>query len=40
MLCDNLEGWDEVGSGRDVQESGDMCISNSCLCMAETNTIL
>ena len=40
VLCDYLEGWDEVGGGRDVQESGDMCISNSCLCVAETNTIL
>ena len=20
MLCDNLEGWDKVGGGREVQE--------------------
>ena len=25
-LCDNLEGWDGMGGGRDVQEGGDMCI--------------
>jgi len=22
MLCDNLEGWDGMGSGREVQEGG------------------
>ena len=26
MLCDNLEGWDRVGGGRDVQEGGDIYI--------------
>ena len=26
MLCDDQEGWDEVGGGREVQEEGDMCI--------------
>ena len=26
MLCDNLEGWYRVGSGREVQEVGDICI--------------
>ena len=26
MLCDNLEGWDGVGSGKEVQEGGDICI--------------
>ena len=26
MLCDNLEGWDEVQGGREVQEGGDKCI--------------
>ena len=32
MLCDNLERWDGVGSGREVQEGGDICIptANSC----------
>ena len=26
MLCDNLEGWDGVEGGREVQEGGDICI--------------
>ena len=26
MLCDNLEGWDGVEGGREVQEEGDICI--------------
>ena len=41
-LCDNLEGWDGVGSGREVEEGGDICISMADLCwhMAETNRIL
>ena len=32
MLCENLERWDGVGSSRDVQEGGDMCIpmAHSC----------
>ena len=40
MLCDDLEGWDGVGSGREVQEGGDICIflADSCCSMAETNT--
>ena len=25
-LCNNLEGWERVGGGRDIQERGDMCI--------------
>ena len=39
---DSLVGWDGVGSGREVQEEGDICIAmvDSCRCMAETNTIL
>ena len=24
VLCDNLEGWDGVGGGREVQEGGDI----------------
>jgi len=42
VLCDNLEGWDGVGSGREVEEKGNICIAmaDSCLCMAETNTTL
>ena len=32
MLCDNLEGWNGKGGGREVQEGGDMCIpiADSC----------
>ena len=26
MLCDNLEGWDGVGGGRDVQERENILI--------------
>ena len=42
VLCDNLEGRDRVGGGREDQEGGDVCIpmSDSCWCMEETNTIL
>ena len=42
MLCDNLEGWDRMGSGREVQEGGDICIlmADSHFCMAEINTML
>ena len=31
-LCDNLEGWDDVGGGRDVQEGGDIYtpMADSC----------
>ena len=41
-LCNKLEGWDEVGGGREAQEGGDICIAmaDSCLCTAETKTIL
>ena len=39
MLCDDLEGGDGVGGGREVQEGGDICIlmADSPCCMAETN---
>ena len=32
MLCDNLEGWDGVGGGKEVQEGGDIQIpmADSC----------
>ena len=42
VLCDNLEGWDGEGGGREVQEGRDICIpmADSCRCMAETITIL
>ena len=26
VLCDNLEGWDGVGGGKEMQEEGDMCM--------------
>ena len=26
VLCDNLEGWDWVGGGREVSEGGDISI--------------
>ena len=26
MLCDNLEGWEGVGGGREVREGGDICM--------------
>ena len=32
LLCDNLEGWDGVGGGREVQEGGDICIPLADLC--------
>ena len=32
MLCDNLEGWDVVGGGKEVQEGGDICIPVADLC--------
>ena len=42
MFCDDLEGWDGVGGGREVQEGGDICdlMADSRHCMAEANTIL
>ena len=30
MLCDNLDGWNGKGGGREVPEGGDMCIADSC----------
>ena len=31
-LCNNLEGWDEEGDRREVQEGGDICVpmADSC----------
>ena len=42
MFCDDLEGWDGVGGGREVQDGGDVCdlVADSRCCMAEVNTIL
>ena len=41
-LCNNLEGWDGEGGGRDVWEGGDVgkTMAYSCWCLAETNRIL
>ena len=32
VLCDNKEGRDGVGDGREVQEGGDICkpVADSC----------
>ena len=42
VLCDNLEGWDGVGHGREIQEGGSICtpMADSCRYMTETNTVL
>ena len=42
MLCDNLEGWHEVGGGKDVQKGGDIFIpmADPCRYMAETKRVL
>ena len=32
MLCDNLEGWDGVGGGKEVQEGGHICLPLADLC--------
>ena len=37
MLCDNLEGWDGVGHGRETQEGGNTCIPMA-VCPAHTHT--
>ena len=29
-LCVSLEGWDEEGDGREVQDGGDTCMADSC----------
>ena len=41
-LCINLEGWDGVGDGREVQKGGDICtpMADSCRGLTENNTIL
>ena len=33
MLCEDLKGWDGVGSGREVQDGGDMSVpmADSCV---------
>ena len=41
-LCNNLEGWDGEGDGREVQEGGDICIpmADSCWYLTENNKIM
>ena len=41
-LCNNLEGWDGAGDGREFQEERDIRIpmADPCGCMAETNKTL
>ena len=41
-LCDNLEGWDGKGDGREFREGGDMGVptADSCWCLTENNKIL
>ena len=41
-LCDNLEGWDGKGDGREVREGGDMSVpmADSCWCVTEGHKIL
>ena len=42
MLCDDLDGWDRMWSGKEVQEGEDICIhiADSLHCTAEANTLL
>ena len=42
MLCDDLDGWEGGGGGREVQEGGDIGIHivASLHCTAETKTSL
>ena len=41
-LCNNLEGWDWEGDGREVQEGRNIRIpmADSCWCLTENNKIL
>ena len=42
VLCDDREGWDGGGRGREAQVGEDICIhiTDSLCCAAETNTTL
>ena len=42
VLCDDLDGWDGMGVGREVREGGDISIhvGDSFHCTTETNTVL
>ena len=41
-LCNNLEGWDGEGDGREVQEEGDICttMADSCGYLTENNKLM
>ena len=41
-LCDNLEGWDGKGDGREALEGGDMAVpmADSHWCVTENHKIL
>ena len=41
-LCNNLEGWEWAGGGREIQEGGDICtpMISSCWCVTESKPIL
>ena len=39
-LCDNLEGWDGAGDGREFQEGRDMGVPMADSCMTESHKIL
>ena len=40
-LCNNLEEWERVGGGKEVQDGGNICtlVANSYRCMAEIKSI-
>ena len=42
MLCDDLDGYDGGGHGKEVQEGGNICIhtADSLCCTAEAKTTL
>ena len=42
VLCDDLEGWDGLGGGREIQEGGNIHIrmTDSFCHVAETNMTL
>ena len=41
MLCGDLDGWDGMECGTEVQERGDIClhIADSTCCTTENNTL-
>ena len=46
MLCDNIDGWDGVEGGKEVQEGGAICIPVSesylytCFCGRNQHSIV